>query len=488
MKKLSDILYKVNLLEVSGNTDVSVSGICFDSRLVEPGCLFVAVKGTVSDGHEFINAAIEKGAVAVVFERLAELKKNDITYIRVGDSALALAVIAENFFDNPSEKMKVVAVTGTNGKTTVATLLYHLFTSLGYRCGLLSTIENNIAGEILPASHTTPDAIQLSAIMHRMWKSGCSYCFMEASSHAIHQQRVAAIKFTGVVFTNLSHDHLDYHKTFREYINAKKKLFDQLPADAFALVNADDKRGPVMLQNTRASGHTYSITGMGEFRLRVAETTFQGMLLLVDGEELYSLLVGNFNAYNLLAVYGTAMLLGEPKLKVLTAMSKLKPATGRFDYVVSGQQKIMGIVDYAHTPDALEKMLLTIQKIRTGNEQLITVVGCGGDRDATKRPLMARVASELSDRVILTSDNPRSEDPLAILHQMKDGIAPLKIGKVLTIPDRSEAIRTAVSLASKGDIILLAGKGHERFQEIKGKKYPFDDKEVLSAAFSEMQK
>ncbi len=488
MKKLSDILYKVNLIELSGTTDITISSICFDSRQAKTGSLFVAVSGTVTDGHQYINAAIERGAVAVVFENLTELKKQEVTYISVGDSALALAIMAENFYDNPSEKLKVVAITGTNGKTTVATLLYNLFTSLGYKCGLLSTIENRIAGESVPASHTTPDAIQISGLMHKMWKSGCSHCFMEASSHAIHQQRIAAIKFSGAVFTNLSHDHLDYHKTFKQYIAAKKQLFDQLPADAFALVNADDKHGAVMVQNTRAAKHTYAITGMGDFRLRIAETSFQGMLLIIDGEELYTMLVGNFNAYNLLAIYGTALLLGEQKLQVLTALSKLKPAEGRFDYVMSMQQRIMGIVDYAHTPDALEKVLLTIRKIRTGNEQLITVVGCGGDRDVTKRPLMARVACELSDRIILTSDNPRSEEPHAIHEQMKQGIPPLKAGRVLTIHDRKEAIRTAVSIAERGDIILIAGKGHEKFQEIKGVKYPFDDKEVLLEVFKQMEK
>lgn len=488
MKKLSDILYKVNLLELSGTTGMEITGVCFDSRKAAPGCLFVAVRGTTVDGHEFINTAIERGAVAVVFENLMELKKNNVSYLKVGDSALALAIIAENFFNNPSEKIKVVAVTGTNGKTTVATLLYNLFTGLGYKCGLLSTIENRIADKVVASSHTTGDAVQISDLLYRMWKSDCTYCFMEASSHAIHQQRIAGLKFTGAVFTNLSHDHLDYHKTFKDYISAKKKLFDHLPAEAFALVNADDKRGMVMLQNTRARKFTYSVSGMGDFRARIVETSFQGMLLMMDGEELYTLLVGNFNAYNLLAIYGTAMLLGEQKIPVLTMLSKLKPAEGRFDYVISKVNRIMGIVDYAHTPDALEKVLLTIKKIRTGNEQLITVVGCGGDRDAAKRPVMARVASELSDRVILTADNPRSEDPLAILEQMKEGIVPLKTGKVLTIPDRKEAIRTAVSLSAKGDIILLAGKGHEKYQEIRGIKYPFDDKELLKESFNQMDK
>ncbi|MEO6166079.1 MAG: UDP-N-acetylmuramoyl-L-alanyl-D-glutamate--2,6-diaminopimelate ligase [Chitinophagales bacterium] len=488
MKRLSDILYKVNLLELSGTTDNEVTSICFDSRKVVQGSLFIAVRGTMADGHEFINTAIEKGAVAIVFENLTELKKSNITYIKVGDSSLALAIVAENFYNNPSEKIKVIAVTGTNGKTTVATLLYNLFTGLGYKCGLLSTIENRIADKVVPASHTTGDAVQICDLLHRMWKSDCIYCFMEASSHAIHQQRIGGLRFAGAVFTNLSHDHLDYHKTFKDYISAKKKLFDHLPAEAFALVNTDDKRGMVMLQNTRARKYTYSISGMGDFRARIVETSFVGMLLMLDNEELYTLLVGNFNAYNLLAVYGTAILLGEQKIPVLTMLSKLKPAEGRFDYVVSGVNKIMGIVDYAHTPDALEKVLLTIKKIRTGNEQLITVVGCGGDRDAAKRPVMARVASELSDRVILTSDNPRSEDPLAILEQMKEGIVPLKTAKVLTIPDRKEAIRTAVSLSGKGDIILLAGKGHEKYQEVKGVKHPFDDKVVLTDSFKQMEK
>lgn len=488
MKKLSDILYRVNLLEVSGTTDLAITGVCFDSRKVTAGNLFVATKGTAVDGHGFIQTAIANGAVAIVFEQLTEQKHNKVSYIQVGDSALALAIIAENYYDNPSEKIKLVAVTGTNGKTTVATLLYNLFSGLNYKCGLLSTIENRIAGEVVPASHTTPDAVQISALLNRMHEQGCTHCFMEASSHAIHQQRIAGLNFAGAIFTNISHDHLDYHKTLKNYINAKKMLFDHLSSSAFALVNADDKRGMVMLQNTKAKKQTYSISGMGDFRARIVETTFQGMQLLIDGQEFHTLLVGNFNAYNLLAIYATAILLGEEKLPVLTQLSQLKPAEGRFDYVISARQKIMGIVDYAHTPDALEKVLLTIKKIRTGNEQLITVVGCGGDRDSAKRPVMAKVASELSDRVIFTSDNPRSEDPQAILDQMKEGILPLKIGKALTIPDRKEAIRTAVSLCSKGDIILLAGKGHEKFQEIKGVKYPFDDKLVLGESFQQMEK
>ncbi|MBA2407475.1 MAG: UDP-N-acetylmuramoyl-L-alanyl-D-glutamate--2,6-diaminopimelate ligase [Chitinophagales bacterium] len=488
MKKLSDILYKVNLVEISGNTDVEVKSITFDSRKVEEGTLFIATKGITVDGNNFIAKAIDKGAHAIVCENIPEIKSDKITYIRVGDSSIALATIAENFFDNPSEKLKVIAVTGTNGKTTVATLLYHLFTGLNYKCGLLSTIENRIVNEVIPASHTTPDALQIANLMSNMLLQGCTYCFMEASSHAIHQNRMAGVHLSGAIFTNLSHEHLDYHKTFHEYIEAKKKLFDQLPPDAFALVNSDDKRGKVMLQNTRAKKYTYSINGMADYRARITESSFHGMVMQIDGEEVYTPLVGDFNAYNLLAIYASAMLLGEQKIPVLTVLSKLRPAEGRFDYILSNENKIMGIVDYAHTPDALEKVLLTIKDIRSGNEQLITLIGCGGDRDTEKRPVMAKVASELSDRVILTSDNPRTENPDAIIDEMMKGIVPLKMGRVLSIVNRKEAIRTAVSISKKGDIILIAGKGHEKYQEIKGIKYPFDDKKVLTESFEQMGK
>ncbi|HYV92252.1 MAG TPA: UDP-N-acetylmuramoyl-L-alanyl-D-glutamate--2,6-diaminopimelate ligase [Chitinophagales bacterium] len=488
MKKLSDILYKVSLIGISGSTDVEVSDVCFDSRKAQPHSLFVATRGTVTDGHAFISAVEEKGVAAIICENFPEKKKKGITYIRVADSSVALAIAAENFFDNPSSKLKVIAVTGTNGKTTVATLLCNLFSGLNYKCGLISTVENRINGKTIPAIHTTPDAVQLSSLMNDMVKAGCAYCFMEASSHAIHQNRVAGVKFTGAVFTNISHDHLDYHKTFQDYIEAKKKLFDLLPADAFALVNVDDKRGMVMLQNTRAHTYTYALQSIADFRARILEITFNGMVLQIDGEEVYTPLVGSFNAYNLLAIYGTALILGEQKIPVLTVLSKLKPAEGRFDYVLSEKNKIMGIVDYAHTPDALEKMLTTIKEIRTGNEKLITVVGCGGDRDAAKRPVMAKVASELSDQIILTSDNPRSEEPLSILEQMHKGIVPVKLSRTLTIADRREAIRTAVAMSAKGDIILLAGKGHEKYQEIKGVKHPFDDKIELNEAFRTMEK
>ncbi len=488
MKKLSDILYKVNLVEISGNTDVEVKSITFDSRKVEEGTLFIATKGITVDGNNFIAKAIDKGAHAIVCENIPEIKSDKITYIRVGDSSIALATISENFFDNPSEKLKVFAVTGTNGKTTVATLLYHLFTGLNYKCGLLSTIENRIVNEVIPASHTTPDALQIANLMSNMLLQGCTYCFMEASSHAIHQNRMAGVHLSGAIFTNLSHEHLDYHKTFHEYIEAKKKLFDQLPPDAFALVNSDDKRGKVMLQNTRAKKYTYSINGMADYRARITESSFHGMVMQIDGEEVYTPLVGDFNAYNLLAIYASAMLLGEQKIPVLTVLSKLRPAEGRFDYILSNENKIMGIVDYAHTPDALEKVLLTIKDIRSGNEQLITLIGCGGDRDTEKRPVMAKVASELSDRVILTSDNPRTENPDAIIDEMMKGIVPLKMGRVLSIVNRKEAIRTAVSISKKGDIILIAGKGHEKYQEIKGVRYPFDDKKVLTESFEQMGK
>jgi len=488
MKTLSDILYKVSLLEVQGAMDIEVNDVCFDSRKVKQGSLFVAVRGTAVDGHNFIHDVEEKGVTAIVCENFPSERKAGITYIKVADSSLALAVIAENFFGNPSEKLKVVAVTGTNGKTTVATLLCNLFVGLNYKCGLISTVENRINGKVIPATHTTPDAVQISFMMSEMLKAGCTHCFMEASSHAIHQNRVAGLKFAGAVFTNLTHDHLDYHKTFQEYIAAKKKLFDGLTADAFALVNIDDKHARVMLQNSKANGFTYSLHSPADFHARIIETSFNGMILQIEGEEVYTPLVGAFNAYNLIAIYATARLLGEEKISVLTVLSKLKPAEGRFDYVVSEKNKIMGIVDYAHTPDALEKVLSTIKEIRTGNEKLITVVGCGGDRDATKRPVMGKVASELSDQVILTSDNPRSEDPLTILDQMKEGVIPTKISKVISIPDRREAIKTAVTMSVKGDIILLAGKGHEKYQEIKGVKYPFDDKQVLTESFQQMGK
>jgi UDP-N-acetylmuramoyl-L-alanyl-D-glutamate--2,6-diaminopimelate ligase len=479
LKNLKDILYKVNLIEVSGSTDRVVEGVTMDSRKAEKGFVFVAVKGTQNDGHEFISQAIKKGSPVIICEVFPDKLTDGTTYIKVQDAPLALATLADNFYDNPSSKLKIIAVTGTNGKTTIATLLFRLFRQLGERCGLISTIQNQIEDELIPATHTTPDAVQLTALLKMMVDGGCSYCFMEASSHAIEQKRVAAINFTGAIFTNITHDHLDYHKTFDNYIAAKKKLFDNLSKDAFALVNIDDKHGAVMLQNCKAKKYTYSLNSASDFRAKILENSFAGLLLSIDGADVNTHLIGDFNAYNLLAVYGAANLLGKNKIEVLTAISLLGPAEGRFDYVISPHAKITAIVDYAHTPDALEKVLETIKHLRTGNEQLITVVGCGGDRDKTKRPIMADIACRASDKVILTSDNPRSEDPLDIIGDMKQGVKAHNVKKVLIIPDRREAIKVACALAENKDIILIAGKGHEKYQEIKGVKYPFDDKEIV---------
>lgn len=488
MKRLSDILYNVALLDVKGSTAISIEGITFDSRKVTSGTLFIAVKGTVTDGHQYISDVVQKGAVAVVCERFPETLQQNITYVKVADSAVATAMIAANFYDHPSKKIKVVSVTGTNGKTTVATLLYRLFMSLGYKTGLISTVENRIIDKVIPATHTTPDSITLNYLLAQMLDAGCTHCFMEASSHAIHQERVKYIAFTGAIFTNITRDHLDYHGTFENYIKAKQKLFDELPSAAFALSNADDKNGKVMLQNTKAVKHFYSLLSPAEFHAKLLENSFEGLLLNIDNTDVHTSLCGEFNAYNLLAIYAAARLLGVEKEAALTAISKLQPAEGRFDYIISPQQKIIGIVDYAHTPDALEKVLVTIQKIRTGNEKLITVVGCGGDRDKGKRPMMARIASEFSDRLILTSDNPRSENPESILEDMRAGILPHKVGNTLTIIDRKEAIRAAVQFASAHDIILVAGKGHEKYQEIQGVRYPFDDKQILNETFQNSHK
>jgi len=490
MKLLRDILYKVRLESVKGSTEVTVENITFDSRQVAKGTLFVAVKGTQVDGHNFIQQAIEKGAVAVVCENMSDnISVSDTcTIIIVKDSSEALSFIAGNFYDNPSEKLKLVGITGTNGKTTVATLSYRLFRELGFKCGLLSTVQNEIDGGIIPATHTTPDAIQLNALLAKMVEAGCTHCFMEASSHAIHQNRVRALDFDGAVFTNITHDHLDYHETFDNYIRAKKKLFDDLPAEAFALVNIDDKRGMVMVQNTKAMVKTFSLKSFSDFKVVILENSFNGLVLNIDGHELYTRLVGEFNAYNLLSIYAIATLLGIEPITALAALSKLQAAEGRFDYIISKEEKIVGVVDYAHTPDALKNVLSTIKAIRTGNEKVITVVGCGGNRDKTKRPEMARIACELSNQVILTSDNPRNEKPEDIIDEMKKGVDPLHYKKVLSITDRREAIKTACTMAQKQDIILLAGKGHEKYQEINGVKYDFDDKAILQQTLKEFEK
>ncbi|CAN5560974.1 UDP-N-acetylmuramoyl-L-alanyl-D-glutamate--2,6-diaminopimelate ligase [soil metagenome] len=481
MKLLKELLYKSGLKEVHGTTETGITEICFDSRKAKDGAVFVATRGTQSDGHKFINDVIEKGCKAIVCEEIPAEINSDVTYVVVNDSATALSIIASNFYDNPSEKLKLVGVTGTNGKTTTTTLLYQLFRKFGNNVGLLSTVKNKINDQTISATHTTPDAVQLNALLEQMVNEGCKYCFMEVSSHAVAQKRIAGLKFAGGVFTNLTHDHLDYHKTFDEYLKAKKTFFDGLSTEAFALTNNDDKNGLVMLQNTHARKYTYSLKSMSDYKCRLIENHFEGLIMNIDGHEVICRLVGSFNAYNLTAAYSTAVLLGENKMQVLTHLSNLDPVEGRFDYLTS-KKKIIGVVDYAHTPDALENVLKTIHDV-SGQGRVITVVGCGGDRDSTKRPVMAKIATEMSDKVILTSDNPRSEDPSEIIHQMEKGIALSESRKALSIVDRKEAIKTAVSIAQPGDVILIAGKGHEKYQEIKGVRTPFDDKEILGEMF-----
>jgi len=485
LKLLKDIIYKAGIEEVIGSTQVAIEKVCFDSRAIEKFTLFIAVSGTQVDGHQFISKGIEAGAIAIVCEQFPEEIKAEVTYIKVVNSSAALGVIAANFYDNPAAEIKLVGVTGTNGKTTTATLLHDLYIQLGHKSGLLSTVVNKIGTQEIEATHTTPDAIQLNALLRYMIAEECEYCFMEVSSHAIHQNRIAGLDFAGGVFTNLSHDHLDYHKTFDEYLKAKKFFFDGLGESAFALVNKDDKNGLVMLQNTKAQKNTYALKSMSDYSCKIVESDFSGMLLNVDGSEVWTKLIGKFNAYNLLAIYSTAILLGQEKLEVLTAISNLVSVDGRFQYVKS-QNNIAGIVDYAHTPDALQNVLKTINDIRTGNEKVITIVGCGGDRDKEKRPIMAKIACELSDKIILTSDNPRSENPDEIIKDMRQGVEGIYFNKVLAISNREEAIRTACSLAADGDIILVAGKGHEKYQEINGEKLPFDDMEILKETFQLM--
>jgi len=478
LKLLSDILYKVKLEEIIGSTHVAVSSVVLDSRKVKKDSLFVATVGVNVDGHSFIDKAVELGAIAIVCEKIPENRKENVTYVKVSDSTYALGIIACNYFDNPSTKLKLVGVTGTNGKTTTVTLLYNLFRSLGYAVGLLSTVQNKINNTIIPATHTTPDPLSLNELLNSMVEQGCEYAFMEVSSHAIVQHRIAGVHFTGAVFSNITHDHLDYHKTFDEYIRAKKMFFDHLPSTAFALTNKDDRNGLVMLQNTQAEKFTYSLRSISDFKCKVLENHLNGLFLQIDGKDVWVKLIGSFNAYNVLAVYAAAVLLKQDKTNVLTALSNLNSVEGRFQYVKS-EHGVIGIVDYAHTPDALKNVLETIKDIRTGNEQVITLVGCGGDRDNAKRPVMAAIACEYSNKVILTSDNPRSEDPESILDQMQKGVSPSDARKTLRITDRKEAIKTALSLSKAGDIILVAGKGHEKYQEIKGVKHPFDDFEIL---------
>ena len=463
---------------------VSFTSIEFDSRKIKKGSLFVAINGVQVDGHQFIDKAIELGATIVLCEKITAPKEN-VLYIIVEDSSIALGILARNYYDNPSQKLRLVGITGTNGKTTTATLLYKLFSKLGYKVGLISTVENRIGDRVIPSTHTTPNVLALNELLQQMNVAGCEYAFMEVSSHAIDQERIAGVHFEGAVFTNITHDHLDYHKTFQNYIYAKKKFFDELPKSAFALTNLDDKRGMVMLQNTAAKKVTYALRTMADFKAKVIENSLTGLVMELDGEEFYARLVGGFNAYNLLSVYTTARLLGADKLEVMTALSNLESAEGRFDFWQNKKLGITGIVDYAHTPDALEKVLQTIDKLRTDSEKIITVVGCGGDRDTNKRPIMAKVACNYSQQVILTSDNPRTEDPVAILEQMEAGVPQYATRQTLVITDRRQAIKTACTLAQKGDIILVAGKGHEKYQEIDGVKYPFDDKEELKKALGE---
>ena len=479
MAKLTDILYGVSLLSSEGEMGLDIQLVAFDSRKVSEGSLFVAVSGLQVDGHDFITQAISKGAVAIICERLPTERQSGITYLQTENSAKSLGIIASNFYDNPSQKLQLVGITGTNGKTTTATLCHNLFSRMGYKVGLISTVENKIGEEVLPSSFTTPDAIQLNLLLGQMVAEGCTHAFMEVSSHALVQHRVEGVRFRGGVFTNITHDHLDYHKTFDAYIAAKKLLFDGLHQQAFALVNVDDKRGQVMLQNCKADKNTYALKSMADFKGKILHNTLQGLELDLDGMSVWFKLVGAFNAYNLLSVYGIASLLGEDKSEILTQLSNLTAARGRFE-LVHNDQRVLAIVDYAHTPDALDNVLSTITELRTNVEQLITVVGCGGDRDAAKRPSMARIAHDYSDKVILTSDNPRSEDPQKILDDMWAGIPATGQRKTLRILDRKEAIRTACALAGPGDIILVAGKGHENYQEINGVRHHFDDKEVLN--------
>ena len=482
MHLLSDLLYKAGIEEVSGDTSISIEKVCFDSRKVEADTLFIAIRGTVVDGHHFIAEVIAKGATAIVCEEMPAERFQSVTYVQVKDSSLAIAIIAANFYDHPSEKLKLIGVTGTNGKTTVVTLLHALFRQLGYKVGLLSTVVNRINDLEILSTHTTPDPLQLNALLAKMVDSECAYCFMEVSSHAVVQHRISGLQFDGGVFTNITRDHLDYHKTFEEYIKAKQGFFDNLSSNAFALVNADDRNGKIMVQNSKATVKTFSLMGVADFKAKILESSFAGLMLNIEGNDLLCRLSGKFNAYNLLSVYGVAMLMGEEKLAVLTAISTLQSPEGRFQRVESANG-VIGIIDYAHTPDALQNVLSTIQDIRLGNEQIITVVGCGGDRDKGKRPQMAAIACDQSDRVILTSDNPRNEDPDQIIAEMKVGIPIHQQKKVLSVSDRREAVRTACALAKKGDIILLAGKGHEKYQEIKGVKQPFDDLQVLEESF-----
>jgi UDP-N-acetylmuramoyl-L-alanyl-D-glutamate--2,6-diaminopimelate ligase len=485
---LKDILYKVPIEKTIGTTAVAINNLHFDSRKVELNDVFVAIRGSLSDGHDYIKMASEKGALAIICESLPELIINGITYVQVADSNRALALMTDNYFGNPSESLKLIGVTGTNGKTTISSLLYDLFKAAGYETGLLSTVKIMVGEKEHKATHTTPDPLTINNYLRKMVDAGVEFCFMEVSSHGIHQKRTEGLQFAGGIFTNLSHDHLDYHKDFKEYRDVKKSFFDQLPRSAFALTNADDKNGPVMLQNTNARTYTYALKTYADYKGQILENQFNGLLLKINNNELWVKLIGAFNAYNMLAIYGTADLLGLETIEVLQLMSNLESVAGRFQYVVSEGTNITAIVDYAHTPDALKNVLQTINSIRTGNEELITVVGCGGDRDAEKRPKMGNIAASLSTKVIFTSDNPRSEDPESIIEQIEAGVPPEHFKRTLSITDRKQAIKTACQLANQNDIILVAGKGHETYQEIKGERFEFNDLEIVNEYITALKK
>ena len=487
MKLLKDILFGVGLTAVSGSTNVLMNNLCFDSRNVGLDDVFVAIKGTLMDGHDYIGKAIDAGAIGILCEKMPEQLVNGVTYVEVDNGNKALAIMASNFYGNPSRNLKLVGITGTNGKTTVSSLLYQLFKKAGFKVGLISTIKIMVDEQEYATSHTTPDALTINKHLRLMNEEGVEFCFMEVSSHGIHQKRTEGLVFEGAVFTNLTHDHLDYHKTFAEYRDTKKSLFDNLSKKAFALTNVDDKNGLVMLQNTKARKYTYALRSYADYRAQILENQFDGQLLKINGDELWTKLIGHFNAYNILAIYATADLLGLEKLETLRLLSGLENVDGRFQYYIS-KDKITAIVDYAHTPDALKNVLETIGTLRTGNENVITVVGCGGDRDKSKRPVMGNIASQMSDRAIFTSDNPRSESPSVIIEEMEVGVEPQNVKKVLSIENRKQAIKTACQMAMAKDIILIAGKGHESYQETNGKRVDFDDFKIVKEVLKSMDK
>jgi UDP-N-acetylmuramoyl-L-alanyl-D-glutamate--2,6-diaminopimelate ligase len=487
VSQLKDILYKVAIESVHGSTDLTIEKIEFDSRKVSNNDVFVAIKGTLSDGHQFIDKAISLGASVIVCEVLPTTLSENCTYVKVQNSNQALAFLSANYYDNPSEKLKLVGITGTNGKTTIASLLYQMFKKAGYKVGLLSTVKIMVDEVEYKATHTTPDSLTINKYLDEMVAVGCEFCFMEVSSHGIHQKRTESLHFEGGVFTNLSHDHLDYHETFAEYRDVKKSFFDGLPKSAFAITNVDDKNGEVMFQNTAARKKTYALKTYADFKAQILENQLTGLVLKINNEEVWTKLIGSFNAYNILAIYGVALELGIESTEALRLLSELESVSGRFQFVVSAT-KITAIVDYAHTPDALENVLKTIENIRTKNEQLFTIVGCGGDRDKTKRPIMANIAASFSDKAIFTSDNPRTENPQTIIDEMEAGVEAQNYKKTVAILDRKQAIKTACQMANSGDIILIAGKGHETYQEINGVRQDFDDMQIVQEILKQLEK